>query len=317
MTCLLTVVAFTVSAQVALNCVIVDPAGEPLPRATAYCLKTHEGMAAGADGRICLAVSSYADTVVFSSLGYREMKISAGQAALQGNVALARQAYVMRTVVVKAGEGEYVPLYDRYRMPRYYAPKIWRCVAVRIADPSGAGRKIISKVEATVLPKAVPEKKYIPRVYVRIFAVGPDGLPGDDLLTDMVEVDPAPGRSWISVDVSSYGIVLPAEGIYAGFEWIPSADTDMAAGEYYRRARENAWPMICMTDYVKAEMTAYKLHPGGRWLLRDEYCDSIDRLTGVEGGVEVMRPLKMSYPDFNVAIGVKLGRAPKRVRDAK
>lgn len=52
----------------------------------------------------------------------------------------------------------------------------------------------------------------------RVFEVKPDGMPGEDLVSDEIIVEVKKGKDKVTVDVSKYNIQIPNEGIIIGFE---------------------------------------------------------------------------------------------------
>ena len=55
---------------------------------------------------------------------------------------------------------------------------------------------------------------------VRIYSVGVDGSPKEDLLTKSVIARAKKAKQWVTVDLSSYQITIPPEGFFVVMEWL-------------------------------------------------------------------------------------------------
>ncbi|NRB58815.1 MAG: carboxypeptidase-like regulatory domain-containing protein [Winogradskyella sp.] len=55
---------------------------------------------------------------------------------------------------------------------------------------------------------------------LRLFSVGKDSLPGEDILKENVIVSLKKKQKFAEVDISEYYILFPYEGVYVAFEWL-------------------------------------------------------------------------------------------------
>ena len=101
---------------------------------------------------------------------------------------------------------------------------------------------------------------------IRIYRVGKDGKPGKDILNEILVVKPSSKKSWFEVDISTYNITFPQEGLFVSMggvfpndfefyfkdkdfddlsqEEIPNNLTNLSYGQrlcYNKRGKNNTW----------------------------------------------------------------------------
>lgn len=206
--------------------VLDSETNEPVPFATILFVennKTGEGYYADEKGKFKIPDSKVFDEVRFSCIGYASKTIAKDKLA-DGIVLLKRITYQLDEVIVSAGAQSSEVGQKVMKGRINTAASLGAQVVLFIENPDKNEKKIKSFVFKSSTPKNY-------KTAFRIHFYKKDtvsGGPGEEMPhRDIVQyINPGKGIRQVEVDVAPYGILLPAEGLYAGIEWLSSINAE-------------------------------------------------------------------------------------------
>ncbi|QNE41976.1 carboxypeptidase-like regulatory domain-containing protein (plasmid) [Hymenobacter sp. NBH84] len=268
--------------------VVVDATtSQPLPHVAVLDLQTQARLATDGQGHFTLPTSPA--HVKVQHLGYASLEATRPAAAL-GQVDTLRllpQAVLLPEVSVRPARqvllsslGAHAGQRSRYLV----APGIQ--YGVRFQPPSGSGTAVLDEITLRLAPKTPTEG----RVRVRLVAVGAGALPGSHDLIPVAATYTAQELAGFSdglihVDLTPYGLVLPAEGFYVLVEGLPTdpravhvppaandktpwlivTALDPADPTSYQRTNMRAFPAFAFTSSVSSTQTVVRTHAQADW----------------------------------------------------
>jgi hypothetical protein len=198
----------------------------PVPFATALLIengKPATGYYADEEGSVVISSTKVYDRVELSCIGYAGKTITKDKLA-DGVIYLERIAYTLDEVVVSVNAKPTEVGFTKGRGKYHPAAKRGAQAVLFIENAGGKEKRVKSFVF-----KASTPKKF--RTAFRIHFYKKDvltGMPGEELPhEDIVKyIDAGKGVKAIEVDVTSFGINLPVDGMYAGIEWLSSTNAE-------------------------------------------------------------------------------------------
>ncbi len=169
-----------------------------------------------------LADVEITDTVVVRALGYHAARYTLGELRHTDNIriALRPRSYTLTEAVVTPGRDTLVAIGNGSRTSRSFSgTDLWTEIAL-FMDNTHDGAGIFKEVGFYI----GAEGKHKAPFRIRFYAVGPDGAPGTDLVSESIIVKGRKKREWLTVDVQDYNIEFPQEGCFVAMESIYSND---------------------------------------------------------------------------------------------
>lgn len=196
----------------------------PLPYATIelYSLKT--GTIADKNGKFILEIASSdieSDTINFSYLGYKKVKISIK------DYLKSEQTIVLKENFVELEEVKVTPkkfttailgIKDKKSDRMQYA-NVYNAKKGNFIENMKKEFGWIKSVSYYIHPDGHPTTPF----RIRIYEVDINKKPGKDILNENIVVS-AEKAGWFTIDISDYNVCFPKEGAYVMMEWINSGE---------------------------------------------------------------------------------------------
>lgn len=192
----------------------------PVPYASIWLEKEDKGTTAEADGRFLLrAPGRQPRNLVVTAVGYEKSLVPLGNQALQ--------VLLNPRPVMQPAEQASKPAHTRKKVAGslawtrlktdFYGNEGHPYVLARYFpyDSSYANTPFVQSVSLLTRSK-LPQASF----QLRLFAADAQGNPGQDLLPGGLLVLAEKGQHQTLVDLSSYQVVMPPNGLFIGFEWL-------------------------------------------------------------------------------------------------
>jgi opacity protein-like surface antigen len=245
-------------AQISVKCNVVNDKGASVPYSIAYCINNNSGVAANGNGEITIEVEHQTDSIRFSMLGYNPLVKTAADLSNNSTVVLSTRVYVLEEAVVAAPKSQYrykslIEGGNSFVMDGHSGS----ILLVKIYAPEHAG-KVISKILAQTASMTGVKNELL-NLRVRVYAIGANGFPDYDLLTQTIDVAVGKKQKLIEADISACNIALPKSGVFVGFEWLPREQTKID------KTRKAVGPFIATTKMANEELTVFGSIKGDDW----------------------------------------------------
>jgi hypothetical protein len=162
------------------------------------------------------------DSLRVVALGFRDTVISVSSGIHE--VTLSALAYVLPEVIVKAGLGSKERMIGFTRLPKdkaVFPGTRGGIIVVHVQDQASEGRLIAKLVYQLQAYSRLGDKVSDGMVRVRLYDRNEmTGEPDKNLLPEDILLKPVRKPHLLEVDISKYGILLPATGVFAGLEWL-------------------------------------------------------------------------------------------------
>lgn len=222
--------ALPLLAQTTLTGTVLDEQGTAVPFAVVEMPAYQLGVQADQQGQFSLPLppaTTLTDSLTVSALGYARRRVAVPTAAVC-TLRLAALPVALATVVVRPAAPQWVGFAGNPAGPGFGQSGLtpekhtgWQ--VARFCQPPSAG--YLTGVRFFVKParncgNALLRAPFRVRVYA---ADGPNHSPGTDLLTTTV-LAAATQKGWVEIDLSSYALAFPAQGLYVAMEWVYTSD---------------------------------------------------------------------------------------------
>ncbi len=282
-------------AQIQFKCKVNNAAGKGLPYAAVYCSGNRSAVTASKNGDVTIRVENAADTLLLAYPGCQTKMVVVADMAPGSAIVLEPQAVEASAAQAPDKQYTFPDQGDRKGTALAYE---WAAYAVRVHDSELAG-KTIAKIVLTTSSEFNKAGDIVPnKTFARLYAVGPDGKPGADLLKENVEIDPYNSDyHTASADISKFGIVMPAEGLYVGVETVP-------ATQFARPQKgDHPWPYLALTEGYEECFTMVKEEMSGTWRpLRELLEENLSKITAPS--INTLAALKY----HNAVLGVRVAK---------
>ena len=207
---LLTLINFSLSAQI--KGIVKDSvSGKPIPYVNIWVENENIGATSEENGTFEIKISDTSKTLIISVRGYETKKISTSNS---DNIVLKPIIYQLEDIVIfKPKNTKEIEIGDSKK--RFYLPEPQTI-------PWIFGRKFTAEDSEIKFIKNIiyytnsEVEKGIFRV--RIYSIGNDGIPNEDILSNEILVEVKKGKHKTIVDLLKYKIEIPNEGIIVAFE---------------------------------------------------------------------------------------------------
>lgn len=217
--CLLLVIKYYSTTAQHCGTVLDSESKEPVQYTTIGYLNKPFGTYANDKGEFCIELQNISekDSILFSGLGYKPLKISVLDFSKQNTFYLEEQITVLNEVVVKKRDYKTIQVGNFNKKTIFstesgFGPNGNSLLATKIQKPNEIEQGLISKIQyrlETERGRFISVKRF--RMRCRIFA-DLDGKPGKDILTENVVIDLDPKQNMLEVDISKYN--LPFDKTY-------------------------------------------------------------------------------------------------------
>jgi len=211
---------------------IVDSeTGEPIPYATIMYAETGNGVISDYNGNFEVEFDKKStDSLKFISLGYKSRKLATYKVADKNVIKVSLKKDLIQIPIVQVNSSDYIDL--------TLGNSGITCFGALYMDTHGQ--------EVALFIKNKKKKKgRIQNLYFKLSSKGnidapfririyqPDSLgkPGKDILKDILVVRPDTKKSWFKVDISSYNITFPEEGLFVSMGGVFPNDFNFYFGE--------------------------------------------------------------------------------------
>ena len=206
----MTLINFSLSAQI--KGIVKDSvSGKPIPYVNIWVENENIGATSEENGTFEIKISDTSKTLIFSVIGYETKKISTSNS---DNIVLKPIIYQLEDIVIfKPKNTKEIEIGDSKK--RFYLPEPQTI-------PWIFGRKFTAEDSEIKFIKNIiyytnsEVEKGIFRV--RIYSIGNDGIPNEDILSNEILVEVKKGKHKTIVDLLKYKIEIPNEGIIVAFE---------------------------------------------------------------------------------------------------
>lgn len=208
--------------------VIDEKTGLPVNYATIQVVNTTIGTIADIEGYFELIInkSNQNDTLTISSLGYETVYLTAALLADKGEhkIFLSAKTFNIRQVNINAESMKARIIGNKSRIPfgALYMDTHGQQTALFIRNKWKYIGQLLS-VSYFLSSKGNTEAPFRVRIYAKDSLTG---MPGKNLMKEILVVKPDQGRGWYSIDVSYLGIEIPPEGFFVAMEGIFPNDYD-------------------------------------------------------------------------------------------
>lgn len=187
--------------------------GNPIPYVNIWVEDENIGTTSEEDGTFSIKISDESKNLIFSTIGFETKKYTAVNTS---NVVLKPTVYQLEDVVIsKLKNTKLIEIGDSKK--RFYLPEPqttpWifaRKINFDESNPDARFLKTLIYYTKSELDSA--------KFRVRVFSVSKKDFPEEDLLSKEIIVQVKKGKHKTKVDLSSYKIEVPKEGIIVGFE---------------------------------------------------------------------------------------------------
>jgi hypothetical protein len=193
-----------------------------VPYASVYLKGAKIGVYSNAEGsfKLCYPDSAVNDTLVIEHLNYLIFKAP---------LANSKTEYKLRPVTLALNEVVITGAKGRLESPgkvnnkisgfQYSSTRSYYQVARWIPLAHLQGKKVkLKSIHYFVSAKG----KYKAPFRVRLYAKNDStGMPGADLLTSQVIIQAKKKNAWLTANLDSLNIILPADGVFPAMEWLP------------------------------------------------------------------------------------------------
>lgn len=206
---LLLLVTNLLSAQV--KGIVVDQNDKPIPYVNIWIENEAIGTTAEEDGSFYLELKNQDKNLIFSAIGFKKLIVP-----FHEKIILEKEIYKLNEVVVSnLKQTKEIEIGDSNK--RFYLP-----------EPQTIPWIFARKFQLDLNTKEI---KYAKKIVfftnskvtngvfrVRIFKIGQDGIPNEDIVDEDLLIEVKKGKQKTIIDVLKYKIELPSEGIIIGFE---------------------------------------------------------------------------------------------------
>ncbi len=208
---LVLLIGFSLSGQI--KGVVVDANNQPISYVNITVENENTGTTSEENGEFSVSVSEQNKELIFSAMGYETLKLAAADTK---KVVMSAAIYKLNEVIVtKPKRTKEVEVGNSKN--RYYLP-----------EPQTAPWILAKNINRDTINKDISHIKNLifftnsevegASFRARIYRIAKDGLPGIDMISESIIVKTKKGKHKTIVDVSSYDIEMPKEGIIVGFE---------------------------------------------------------------------------------------------------
>jgi len=228
--------------------------GQPIPYVSIWSEEENAGITSEEDGTFEIATTQKSRNLIFSSLGFRKKKIPVSQSAV---VLLSAETIALDEIVLQSrketqrltiGQTEntvseaftnqpkidikFFPYKSEYKKTKFIK-KLALVTDSRIADAS---------------------------IKIHFYTLGPDGLPGKEMLDRDFIVTVQQGNKQTVFDLTKFNLIMPKCGLYVGFEKLMIEKNKVEWGNTY-------YPLV-LYNWVKRDFSL--VYSGGKWNLQTQ-----------------------------------------------
>jgi len=177
------------------------------------------GTYADANGRFTAYIPANVDTLLITCVGFDQRLIPLRDSMLAQTIEIRPRPKELSEVVVRGKKPRLLVL----GAIRKKAPIVWGNCSGRNIEFALYIRNLKSadgylhRVSYLIARGGVPSAPFRVRVYENS-----DGEPGRDLLAESLVATARRSNSWCEVDLSSFQIPFPKEGLFVAMEWLPT-----------------------------------------------------------------------------------------------
>lgn len=204
---------------------------EGLPYVSIGILNTPKGTSTNLDGSFAMNASKD-DTLVFSHIGYRAERVAV--ADLGAGVYLQQSAVGLKEVAVKSSGRLRSETLGNLRAKTFLLSQGANQYAMLLKTESGDG--VLEKLYFHLQPSIYKDARSRAIIKVRVYR-NDRGAPGQDLLTENLVWVIDKKEKKVRVDVEEFGILVPREGVFIGFDFLGTLDEKGAFTPYSRTER--------------------------------------------------------------------------------
>ncbi|WP_395066915.1 carboxypeptidase-like regulatory domain-containing protein [Flavobacterium sp.] len=206
---LLFLITCSLTAQV--KGIVVDQNDTPIPYVNIWVEGENIGTTSEVDGSFNLDSKNKEKNLIFSAIGYKK-EIT----PFKEKIVLEKEIYKLDEVLISSlKQTKEIEIGDSKK--RFYLPEPqttpWIFARNFQVDKNN---KEVKYAKEIVFFTNSEVKNGVFRV--RIFKIGPDGIPNEDILNEELLVEVKKGKQKTVVDILKYKIEIPPEGIIIGFE---------------------------------------------------------------------------------------------------
>lgn len=225
---LFTIISLAQSKE-AKGVVIDESTKKPIPYVNISILKSQAGTSSNEDGSYSLEIkeSDFNKDIILTSLGYKDSIIPVKKFINQKNILLKATIEELNEVLIskkfeekflvvnqiKKGKIRGLSMVTRnspYMMALFFPYK----------NDYSQTKNLNSLIIYLNNKSFFGPKKFPSKFRVRLFSIGKDGLPDNDLISEGVIVETITGQKKVELDISKFNLLFPKDGFYVALEWL-------------------------------------------------------------------------------------------------
>lgn len=196
----------------------------PIPFARIVNVGKSTGTISNEYGQAILQKTSISDSILVSTIGYHDKLIICSGTV--ENIALNPEIYLLKEVLVSASrpaksKKKPLKLKASAGLCNYY-DKGYQIVTIVDAL---SGQDNIESISIFIRKKIISAGN----LRLRLYSIGPDGMPGENLLPKSIIKNGQGARGWIKFSLNGLNIRIPDEGAFAGIEFLDFVDDNKEA----------------------------------------------------------------------------------------
>lgn len=198
---------------------------EPIPYVNVSFLKTLKGVSTDEKGYFFIDVpTSFLEKKVhLSSLGFKDTIVDIKKIIADKKFGLEQQSYKLNEVAAAKSLGDSFvlnPIIGSYQLKSEFSSSSTPRVIATYYPNTGVSKKYVNKV-TVFFKKNEGFKRRASKFRVRVYAVDPETKkPSKDLLSKNIILETSAENDFVSVDLSTFNIKMPRQGLYIGLEWL-------------------------------------------------------------------------------------------------
>lgn len=253
-----------ISQTINIKGFIYNESKEPLVYTTIENVGKKKGVITDSAGFFSIDVKS-GDTLFISCLGYHSQSISNFEKT-NLTIILKQQTQMLPDIVV--GNSIRSKYFigckdDKPNKGGGFNINVGHIIAYHFIPEEKDVNKIVERIELYINDDGIKETPFRIRVFSEL-----DNSKFNDLLTENILVTPSKNDKWRSVDLSKLNIVIPANGIYIGLQYIidkPEFYYDIVQESGLRPTKAKRYGNKITGTYESSQNLTWIKHLGGAW----------------------------------------------------
>jgi len=266
----------------------------PIPYVNLSILESQIGTSSLEDGSYSLEITdkNLDKKIHLSSLGYRDSIISVNQLLKQSNIYLQAKFEELDEIIIsKKFQDQFLvvnPIKRKYIKSGFStSTNPWKIALFFPFKEDYKSTKYLNSVKIYLQQYGLTES-HPSKFRLRLFSIGEDDLPKDDLIIDEILIETKKRQKDVEVDMSKHNIIFPKDGFYVVLEWlhIPFNEFEMTYTMQGEKGKKKMTKYAPTFSATKEELNTFKVayFSNGKWfnfpiIFKDENKQSVPAIS--------------------------------------